>query len=403
MIADIFMFPIQVLLFLFSFYFCVLGFFGMFGRKELVKNSPRSTFAILIPAHNESAVVANLVKNLIHNMNYPRRLYDIFVIADNCTDNTALVAKAAGANVFIRRSPLRSKGYAMGYFFDMLKKLPRSYDAVVVFDADNLVDSNFLNVMNDHLLKGENIIQGFLDSKNPYDTWVSGTFAIAFWLVDYLVHKAKYNLGLSAVLGGTGMCIRTSVIENIDWRCNCLTEDMEFTMRALTYGIKTTFASSAIVYDEKPLTFMQSYRQRKRWAQGQFDVAARFIPQLLKKYSEDIRKVYILDGCIYLLQPYILMITAIFLVLSQIVPYTKFVLPESIVTLICVSQYVLPVIILIRVRAKILSWLYIFLYPLFSFSWLAIIFDGYRARKQTEWVHTLHSRSIGYGGLSATR
>ena len=122
--------------------------------------------------------------------------------------------------------------------------------------------------MNNRLCKGDKIIQGFLDAKNPYDTWVSGTFAIAFWVIDYVSHLAKTNLGLSAVLGGTGMCITLDVLKKHGWRATCLTEDMEFTMKSLAEGLKTTWAHDAIVYDEKPLTFAQSWTQRKRWAQG---------------------------------------------------------------------------------------------------------------------------------------
>ena len=125
----------------------------------------------------------------------------------------------------------------------------KEYDAVVVFDADNLVHPDFLMEMNHHLCKGSKIIQGYLDAKNPYDTWVAGTFAIAFWVIDHVSHLAKTNIGLSAVLGGTGMCITTDVIREQGWRATCLVEDMEFTMKSLATGIKTTWAHDAIVYD----------------------------------------------------------------------------------------------------------------------------------------------------------
>ena len=105
--------------------------------------------------------------------------------------------------------------------------------------------------MNYHLELGEPVIQGYLNAKNPTDTWVAGTFAIAFWQVNHMWHLAKYNLGLSTALGGTGMCIRTDIIKTYGWDCNCLTEDMEFSMKLLIHGVKTTWAHDAIVYDEK--------------------------------------------------------------------------------------------------------------------------------------------------------
>jgi cellulose synthase/poly-beta-1,6-N-acetylglucosamine synthase-like glycosyltransferase len=111
--------------------------------------------------------------------------------------------------------------------------MERQYDAVCVFDADNLVHPDFLREMNSRLCKGERLIQGYLDSKNPNDTWISGVFSISFWVVNHVWHLAKYNIGLSSCLGGTGMCISTDILRRHGWGATCLTEDMEFTMKAL--------------------------------------------------------------------------------------------------------------------------------------------------------------------------
>ncbi|MBR1396252.1 MAG: glycosyltransferase, partial [Selenomonadaceae bacterium] len=297
---DIVMLPLQILLFVFTMYFFIIGFCGMWRFHEDKITTPIKRFAVLVAAHNEHRVIGQLVENL-KELNYPKDLYDIYVIADNCSDNTAKVAEAAGAIVCERKDDTKkSKGYALEWMFEKLFAMEKEgiiYDAVAIFDADNLVHPQFLIEMNNRLLKGDRIIQGFLDAKNPYDTWVSGTFAIAFWVIDHVSHLAKTNIGLSAVLGGTGMCITIDVLKKYGWRATCLTEDMEFTMKSLTEGIKTTWAHDAIVYDEKPLTFKQSWIQRRRWAQGQFDVAHRFKPKMLVAgwKRKDIR---IWDGCI---------------------------------------------------------------------------------------------------------
>lgn len=110
------------------------------------------------------------------------------------------------------------------------------------------------------------INSGYLDSKNPNDTWISGVFSISFWVVNHVWHLAKY-IGLSSCLGSTGMCISTDILRRHGWGATCLTEDMEFTMKALL-KVYLLLGHDAIVYDEKPLTFMQSWNQRKRWAQG---------------------------------------------------------------------------------------------------------------------------------------
>ena len=157
--------------------------------------------------------IQRLIEPLVTNLGeleYPRELYDIFVVADNCSDNTAAIARNAGATVFERFNKEEvGKGYAMGWMFDHIYEMDRKYDAIAIFDADNLVHPDFLAEMNDHLEAGESVIQGYLNAKNPEDSWVAGTFAIAFWMVDHMWHLAKYNVGLSTALGGTGMVIRT--------------------------------------------------------------------------------------------------------------------------------------------------------------------------------------------------
>ncbi len=405
---DVVMVPLQSILFLFTMYFFIIGFCGMWRKKEKKFTTPEKKFAVIVAAHNESAVIAPLIKNLM-SLNYPHELYDVYVIADNCHDNTAEIAEKAGANVCVRvDNEKKSKGFALEWMFERLfdmEKTGKIYDAVAIFDADNLVHPNFLAEMNNRLMKGDKIIQGFLDAKNPYDTWVSGTFAIAFWIIDHVSHLAKTNIGLSAVLGGTGMCITIDVLKRHGWRATCLTEDMEFTMKSLAEGLKTTWAHDAVVYDEKPLTFKQSWTQRKRWAQGQFDVAHRFIPKLLVEgwRQKDIR---IWDGCIYLLQPHFLMLSAFFMVISYLQMLTGplftniySVMPSQIMAAIMIGQYLLPMIILIKVRAKIKSWFYMLLYPIFIYTWIPIIFLGFIHRNEHEWAHTKHTRSMSYDDM----
>ena len=220
---DIIMVPMQILIFLFTLYFFVIGFCGMWRRKEKKITTPRKTFALVVAAHNEHAVIGELVENL-QQLNYPKDMYDIYVIADNCMDDTAEIAAKAGALVHVRTHPTKkSKGYALDWMFDRLFKMEKQYDAICVFDADNLVHPQFLMEMNNRLCKGDKVIQGYMDAKNPYDTWVSGTFAIAFWVICYISHLAKSNIGLSACLGGTGMCFDTEILKKHGWQATCLT------------------------------------------------------------------------------------------------------------------------------------------------------------------------------------
>ena len=401
-IMDIIMIPIQAMIAFFSVYYFVLACFGFWKKREKKNFQPKHTFAIVVSAHNEESVIGQLVENL-HVLRYPKDLYDIFIVADNCTDSTARVARESGAIVHERfDTEKRGKGFAMEWMFARLFKMKRQHDAIVVFDADNLVHPNFLLEMNNRLQKGETVIQGYMDAKNPTDTWISGTFAIAFWLIDHIWHLAKYNIGLSSVLGGTGMCISTSVLRRFGWGATCLTEDMEFTMKVLLKGIRTTWAHDAIVYDEKPLTFKQAWNQRKRWAQGHFDIAGRYIPAMIK---EGIRRrdIRLLDGVLHLVQPHFLLMSTFFVIASYagaVYPfYTNIlerVLPLEVWTILAFGQYIFPVIILAKIRANWKCWLYLLMYPVFVYSWIPITFLGFLHRHERVWSHTQHTRALSY-------
>lgn len=401
-IFDYIMIPMQVVIVFFTLYYFIIAFFGIWHRAEKKILTPEKTFAVIVCAHNEEQVIGQLVENL-QLLKYPNQLYDVFVVADNCKDKTAKIASAKGAFVYERfNEALRGKGYAMEWIFAKLFSLERKYDAVIVFDADNLVHPNFLLEMNSRLCKGEKVIQGYLDAKNPNDTWISGTFAISFWLVNHIWHLAKYQLGLSSVLGGTGMCISTDILYRFGWGATCLTEDMEFTMKVLLNGTRTTWAHDAIVYDEKPLSFRQSWKQRKRWAQGHFDVAARYIPKLITEGIKQ-RNIVILDGVIHLVQPHFLILSTCFVLLNYLYYIEPFytniiymVIPIEVWSIIAVGQYIFPVIVLAKIRANWKSWLYMLLYPLFVYSWIPITFVGFWHRNDREWSHTEHTRGLSY-------
>ena len=405
-VFDVVMIPLQLLIVFFTIYYFVLSFFGLYYRKKEVKiYEEKKTFALIVCAHNEAKVIGQLVENL-HLLKYSKDLYDIFVVADNCEDNTAQVARQAGALVQERFSDEgRGKGFALEWMFKRLFAMEKKYDAVCIFDADNLVHPNFLREMNSRLCNGEQVIQGYLDTKNPEDSWISSMFAISFWITNHVWHLAKYNIGLSCVLGGTGMCIATDVLKRHGWGATCLTEDMEFTMKALMEGIPTTWAHDAVIYDEKPLTFKASWNQRKRWAQGNFDVANRYIPKMLWKGIKE-HNVLLLDGVIDMFQPYFLMLSGFFLVASwiyNIVPfYTNIlydVLPVTVWQILGVGQYLFPMTVLFKIRASWKQWVYLFIYPIFIYSWIPITCLGFLHRHEHVWSHTLHTRSIGFNDV----
>ena len=236
-----------------------------FKEKPLLIDK-KHRFIIALPANNEETVIGNLIKSL-KMQDYDKDLFDIYVIADNCTDNTAKIARENGAIVYERFDETKkTKGYALNWFLSKMKVKKDDYDALLVFDADNIVDKNFLNVMNKKLCQGEVLVQGYRDIKNPTDTGVSGGYAIFYWTMNRLYHLARYNMGLSPLINGTAFMVKWDMLIDEGWNTKTLTEDIEFALINISKGVKLGWAKDAIVYDEQPLTFKQSWKQRERWS-----------------------------------------------------------------------------------------------------------------------------------------
>jgi cellulose synthase/poly-beta-1,6-N-acetylglucosamine synthase-like glycosyltransferase len=389
------------LLLAYTAYVTVLPLAGFLTRRERRRFPPTKRFAIVIPAHNERIVIGNLVDSCLA-LDYPRHLFDVYVIADNCTDDTAAVARAHGAKV-IERTNLRrrGKGYALADTFPRLLRASR-YDAVVVFDADNLVAPDFLQVMNAELMAGRHVIQGRVDVKNPDDTWVAATAGMSFWCSNRFWFLAKHNLGLSAALGGTGMCISTQVLREVGWDATSLTEDLEFSAKALLAGYKTYWSHDAVIYDEKPLTFRQSWRQRLRWAQGQAQVASHYLPRLLWAGLR-LRDVRRLEGGVALFQPfYVILSTSWFVaspVLAHFYPITTFSVGTRFWVGLYLLNYLLPVAAMLCDRRPLRPLRFLLLYPVFTLSWVPLTWGGVLCARRREWTHTVHTRAIAYTEL----
>ncbi len=405
-VINIVLISAQIIIIFVTLYYFGLCLIGMRRKPEKKDYTPVNKFAVVVAAHNEEQVIVPLIENL-KDMDYPKELFDIFVVADNCTDKTALLARRAGAFVFQRfNETKRGKGYALEWLFAKIYALNKPYDAFVIFDADNLVKRNFLLEMNAKLCEGEQIIQGYIDSKNPYDTWVTNTFSIAFWLMNRLIQLSRFNLGISNTLAGTGMCISYDALKKLGWGAHSLTEDLEFTMKALFYGIKTSWAHDAIVYDEKPLTFMQSCRQRKRWAQGQVDVANRYMLLLVIKGIRE-KKLMYFDAALHLFQPYFSLIATGYLLVQLVLAFFQLeyvnlfieYVPPYAWQVVSGAVTVFPMVALFLDKIPLRAYWGLLLYPVFMYSWIPIIFVGFLHRNRKEWSHTKHTRSIQYSEI----
>lgn len=283
-------------------YVLIVGMFGFKKPKYVREFKPEKKFLILAPAHNEENVIGSLVQNL-KELDYPKELYEVVVIADNCSDRTAEISLSYGAMVlehFYKLGEPKGKPYAIKYALEQLDI--NSYDAIVFFDADNLVSQNFLKKMNNHFMRGDKLVQAYLDSKNPTDNMITLSYATAYYYMNRSWQVARSNLGLPAAIGGTGFAVSTKVLKEIGWNANSLTEDLEFQMECLTRGIRGKWCHDAKIYDEKPLELKASIIQRLRWARGHWQVCFKFVIPLLKRFFTK-RDIGAFDGAIYLLNP----------------------------------------------------------------------------------------------------
>jgi len=262
--------------------------------------------------------------------------------------------------------------------------------------------------MNAKLKQGFKSIQGYLDTKNPNDSWVTACYATAYWSMNRMWQLARYNLGLSNALGGTGLCLDIQVLKQYGWGAHCLTEDLEFTMKLLLNGIKTAWCHDCKVYDEKPVHFSQTWRQRTRWLQGHWDVAFRYMIPLIKKGIAE-RKWYPIDGAIYLFQPFLIMTMLFTFIMTFIAsffpepiyatPITDL-LPGWFWLMFGILGYTYPMIGLYLEGAPKKAYYYYITYPIYGLTWFPVTLVGLlKHGNQTEWAHTRHTRGISISTL----
>ena len=248
-------------------------------EKPTVRPVIPHRYAVLISARNEQLVIAQLIDS-IKAQNYPGELVTIFVVADNCTDRTAEIAQQAGAIVFERFNTQQiGKGYALEYLFDQIRENYESdlFDAYLVFDADNLLDENYLAEMNKTFSQGHKIITSYRNSKNYGKNWITAGYSLWFLRESKYLNNARFLLGTSCAVSGTGFLLSREILErNGGWKFFLLTEDIEFSVHSVLQGEKIVFCKNAVLYDEQPDTFRVSWKQRVRWAKGFFQVFRKY-------------------------------------------------------------------------------------------------------------------------------
>ncbi len=379
---------------LWSIYYLITGLMSL-KKTENYPQVPASTrFAVLIAARNEQQVIGSLVESL-REQAYPKELYDIWVIPNQCSDDTATVARAAGAKVLECTVPVKSKGDVMEFAYEKLSVL--GYDAYCVFDADNVAEEHFLMEMNNAYQSGVRVAQGYRDSKNPYDTGMSGSYSIYYWMMNRFHNQGKAAMGLSAMLNGTGFMVASSVFEQLGgWHTKTISEDLELSVLCTLAGEKIYWVPKAITYDEQPLTYEVSVKQRKRWTSGTLQVVEHYLGQLFGRGDGAS-----LDLIATMLIPTYQVLAVVNLLLSVLLWGMliggRFAVLVGVGVLICNLAFTLFLSLCSGIGVLLLEkkwnrnlWKGLVMYGLFLLSWVPITI-GCHIKKTTVWEEIRHT------------
>ncbi len=273
-------------IFLLCYFYQIVYIFVAYCKKPgALPDAEPHRIAILISARNESAVIHNLL-NSLNEQDYPREFYDVYLVADNCTDNTADIGRSLGARVYERFNTVeKGKGYAIDY---LIKSIERDYgedfyDAYMIFDADNTLNSNYLTEINKTFSQGYDVVTSYRNASNYGANWRAAGSGMYFIRDSRILNLARMRIGSNTFVAGTGFLFSRELCKKYGgWPFHCLTEDGEFTMHNAVNGARTGYCNSAMFYDEQATKIKDSWNQQLRWCKGGLQIFRKYLPQLIK-------------------------------------------------------------------------------------------------------------------------
>ncbi len=364
-------------------------------------------YAVLISARNEETVIGQLLDS-IRKQDYPEELVTAFVVADNCTDATARIAKEHGAVVYERFNRQQvGKGFALDFLTQQIRRDYPSdaFDAFLVLDADNLLSPNYLTEMNKTFSDGYSIITSYRNSKNYGSNWISAGYALWFLREARYLNESRMLLGTSCAVSGTGFMFSREILERIGdrWSFYLLTEDIEFTIHNVVNGEKIGYCPTAVLYDEQPVTFSQSWKQRMRWAKGYLQVFRRYGAKLIRGTLGKL-SFSCFDMCMTIMPAIILTTIAILanltIVVVGLLTEDNVLIPLESMFEMLRNAYCLMFVI--GAVTTISEWkqihtttfkkiLYAFTFPIFMFTYIPISFVA--LFKKVEWTPIAHNEA----------
>ena len=254
---------------IFSFHIATYRIIGFFFTRQFQPASKFHKYAILIAARNEESVIGNLLDS-IDLQDYPQEYLTVFVVADNCSDATAQVARSKGAICYERTNTTqKTKGFALQFLFENIRKDYgiENFEGYFIFDADNLLNVDYISRMNDAFDEGEKIITSYRNTKNFDENWIASTYALHWLRSIRSRHRARSFLRLATNIQGTGFLFANELVRD-GWHYTSLTEDRAFTADAVAHGYPISYNDAAEFFDEQPTSLRVALRQRLRWSKG---------------------------------------------------------------------------------------------------------------------------------------
>jgi len=285
-------------------YLVILTVAAYLFRKRRSSSTAPLRLAVVIPAHNEALEIQKTLSG-VQTSNYAKEDFITVVIADNCEDETAALARNAGATVVERTDPEnRGKGQALDWFFKNHSEIYGSFHGVVILDADTVMHPDFLSETAASLSSaGVFVMQGFYGGSNPEDNWRSALVSAALNVFHHVRPAGRNRIGGTAGLRGNGMAFRTEILRKYGWPAYSIVEDIEFSMILLQDGIWVHYNPDAMVYGEMATEKEQAETQRKRWEGGRFDVFKKYGPPLFRAWLREKQQIAYLDGFMELFTP----------------------------------------------------------------------------------------------------
>ena len=395
---------IFLLCYLYQIIYLFIAYIGGIKRHS---DAPPKKYAVLIAARNESGVIRNLLDSL-GSQDYPKEFYKVFVVADNCTDNTAEIARECGAIVYERFNQVeKGKGYALDY---LIKSIERDYsddlpDAYIVFDADNVAVKSYITEMNKTYSAGYDVVTSYRNASNYGAGWRAAGQGMYFIRDARVLNLARMRIKGSTFVSGTGFLFSQRLSREYGgWPFHTLTEDGEFTMHNAVRGVKGGYCHDAVFYDEQAVDLKTSWYQRLRWCKGGLQIFRKYLPQLTRGiFSPRILSCFDMMMC--LTPAYVLSISAV--VINAIASVILVLLGVPALEIaVAVGQMILGAyasLFLFSLFITISDWkrirasgfkkiLYMFTFPLFIFSFIIPAFVA--LFKRVEWKPVRHSGEV---------